>query len=199
MALLGRVTIDWTGFIGAPGYTNFHFAPAAGAAFTQAEANAAAAKVDTWLNAWTAGLPGTVTVQVRPTVEVFDDATGTLLSFLSVTTEAPQVGGGAGNYAAGSGAVLNWYTGGIRNGRRVRGRTFMVPLTSAVFQSDGTLATASLTSWRAATATMIANTDAAKLAVWSRPSAPGAGDGISYDVTAYTLPDKCAILTSRRD
>lgn len=199
MAQMGRVTIDWSGFVGAPGYTNLVFSPAAGGSFGQAQADAAATKTDTWLNAWFPSIPSGVVLRVRPTVEVFDDASGTLLSFLTVTTDSAEGGSASGGYSAAAGACVNWYTGGIRNGRRVRGRTFMVPLGGSGLQSNGTIDDTRLTAMRNANAALIVNNSDAKLAVWSRPSGPGATDGISYDVISTTQNDKTAILRSRRD
>lgn len=199
MASIARVTINWTGLAGGPGYTNLHFAPAAGSVVTQGVVDAAVAKTDVFLNAWMASLPTSVTVGVDPTVEIIDSTNGDLTDFKVGTPEVAAAGGDAGNYAAGAGACLNWYTAGIRNARRVRGRSFIVPLAATAWQTDGTLATAKLVTWRAAAAALIANVDAAKLCIWGRPTGPDATDGVAYDVINYTLPDKSAILRSRRD
>jgi hypothetical protein len=200
MALIARVKVNWTGFIGAPGFTNLHFAPTDfGPSITQTVVNDAQAKVDTWLNAWKAAFPTTVLWGVDPTVEVIEDSTGDLQEYMTVTPEAVESGSQAGAYAAASGAVVNWSTAGVRNGRRVRGRTFMVPLSGAAFESNGTLLNTALTGWRNASTAMITTVDAATLVVWSRPSGIGASDGISHAVTAATIADKAAVLTSRRD
>jgi len=195
-----RYKINWTGFIGGPGYTNLHFEDASEDFFTQADVDAFALKIDTWLDAWAGSIASTVTYLLDPTVEVIDQTTGDLLSFWTATTDTARVGASTGSYAAPAGACLNWYTAGIRNGRRVRGRTFMVPLGGTALQSDGTIDNTKLTALRTATATMIAPlNDDAGLGVWSRPSGPEATDGIWHRCTSYTLPDKVAILTSRRD
>jgi hypothetical protein len=199
MAHLARVTINWTGFVGAPGFTNLYFSPAAGPDVDQAVVNAAVAKAYTWMNSFTSSMPTAVTVAVDPSVEVIDDSNGSLTAFMTGTPAAPQVGGDSGTFSAATGVCTSWYTGGIRNGRRVRGRSFMVPMGPTAYQNDGTLATTKLTAWRASANTLIANTDAARLAIWSRPTGPGATDGISYDVISANVNDKVAVLTSRRD
>jgi hypothetical protein len=199
MARIARVTINWTGFIGAPGYTNLHFAPAAGPDITQGVVDDAVAKVHTWIQAWDDALPNTVTVTIDPTVEEIEDSNGELSAFWTTVPGSANVGGGTGPYSAATGAVVNWYTGGIRNGRRVRGRSFMVPLGSNALENNGSLNGTGLGTWRTATGVLIANVDDAKLCVWSRPSAPAATDGVSYDVTSYTIPDMTAVLRSRRD
>lgn len=199
MAEIGRLKINWTGFIGAPGYTNLYFRDFTAGTLDQAMADGFTAKVDTWLDAWVSSLPATVSILVDPTVDVLEETTGALTNFMTVSPDTARVGSGAGTYAAPAGAVVNWSTNGIENGRRVRGRTFMVPLTSAAMQSDGTIATASLTALRAATATLITGTGSGDLGVWHRPTTPGGTDGAWYVVSAFNLPDKIAILTSRRD
>lgn len=195
-----RYKINWTGFIGGPGYTNLHFDDESGDFFTQADVDAFALKIDTWLDAWQAALPNTVVCLLDPTVESIDETTGDLLSFWTVAPDTSRTGVATGNYAAAAGAVVNWYTAGIRNARRVRGRTFMVPLGGSALGADGTIDATRLNAVRAATDTFRApvNGDAG-LGVWSRPSGPGASDGVWHRVTASTIPDKVAILTSRRD
>lgn len=199
MTDLARVTINWTGFPGAPGYTNLYFAPAAGGTVNQAVVDAAAAKAHNWLTAWISTIPPVATVTVDPTVETIAYENGELTGFWAATPGAGRVGTGASTYSAPAGACVSWYTAGIRNGRKIRGRSFMVPLATTAYDTTGTLDATRLTSWKTATTTLIANTDAAKLAVWSRPSSSGATDGIAYDVISYQIPDKSAILTSRRD
>jgi hypothetical protein len=102
-------------------------------------------------------------------------------------------------YSAASGACINWYTDGVRNGRRVRGRSFMVPIGSNGMENNGTLNATALGSWRTATDLLIASFENSTLGVWSRPSAPAATDGIWHKTTSMTIPDKAAVLRSRRD
>lgn len=199
MAQMLRVTVNWTGFIGAPGYTNLYFRDFAAGDQTQAIADGSVAKVDTWLNAWIPSLPAAVTVGVDPSVEVIEDTTGQLQGFFNTTPEAAQPGTSAGNYAAPTGGVVNWYTNGIRNGRRVRGRSFMVPLGPTAFALDGTLATTVLTTLRTATQTMIDAAGAGDIGVWSRPTVAAPASGAWHAVSSFTIPDKAAILSSRRD
>lgn len=199
MADLARVTINWTGFVGAPGFTNLYFSPAAGGDVTQAVVDAAVAKADAWLSQYKSSFPTAVTTGIDPSVEVIESSNGELQAFMTGTPAAASAGGDAGTFSSATGVVTSWYTPGIRNGRRIRGRSFMVPMGPTAYQSDGTIATTKLTGWRTAANTLIANVDAARLAVWSRPSAPAATDGIAYDVISANMNDKVAVLTSRRD
>jgi hypothetical protein len=199
MADIARVTINWTGFIGAPGYTNLYFRNATPGIIDQAVVDNAVTKVDNWISGFQTRIPTTVTCQTDPTVEVIDDTNGQLQEFMNATVGAPRVGTGTGNYSAAAGAVCNWYTGGIRNGRRIRGRSFLVPLAGSALGPNGTLDDANLTALRTNTTTFTAATGAARLVVWGRPSTPGGTDGVSAEVISFTIPDKTAVLTSRRD
>lgn len=200
MATIARITVDWTGFNGGPGASVFHFAAAAGPDVTQAVVNDAVTRLDTFLNAWNAKLPSTVATRQRSQVELINDSNGQLIGFLNTNPFARANGTGTGNYAAAAGAVTNWYTGGVRNGRRVRGRTFIVPLAGSALGPDGTIDEATLGTTRsAATALCAPAAGASKLCIWSRPSSKGATDGISYDVISANIPDKTAVLRSRRD
>lgn len=199
MAEILRVTINWTGFVGAPGYTNLYFRDFTAGAVDQAMADGAVAKTDVWVNAWLSSLPTTVTIGVDPTVEVIEETNGELQGFFTTVPEAPSIATAIGAYSAASGACVNWYTNGVRNGRRIRGRSFMVPLGGAGLQSDGTIDQTKLTALRTATNTFISATGSGDLGVWSRPT-PGEPDGgVWYVVTSATIPDKVAVLRSRRD
>jgi hypothetical protein len=199
MADLARVTINWTGFVGAPGFTNLYFRNATPGIIDQAVVDAAVLRVDNWIGGFQSRLPTTVTCQTDSTVEVIDDTTGELQEFVNATVAAARVGTGTGNYSAAAGAVCNWYTNTVRNGRRIRGRSFLVPLAGSALGPDGSLDNTNLTGLRTNTATFVTQTGAARLVVWGRPTAPGASDGVSAEVVSFTIPDKTAVLTSRRD
>lgn len=195
-----RVKINWTGFVGGPGYTNLYFDDPGESFPTQAEFDGVVAIVDTWLDNWQASIPQAVNFLVDPTVELVHASSGEMYGFGSTSPDTARTGADVGKYSAAAGAVCNWYTNGIRNGRRIRGRTFMVPLGSGAMDTSGTIDNTRLTTLRAATATFIdAASNSYELGVWSRPSAPGVEDGEWHPVTAFTIPDMTAVLTSRRD
>lgn len=198
MAQMARITVNWTGFAGAPGYTNLHFRDFAGGGVTQAVVDNAIARVDTWLDAWLNHMPITVNLGINPSVEVIEDTTNTLVDFMTGTPDTPRVGFINGSYSAVSGACVNWSTAGIRNGRRVRGRSFMIPLAGTAYGSDGTLDAGVLNSVRAATDVLINTAEEGDLGVYSRPSTKVAADGAWHVVSAFTIPDRASILKSRR-
>ena len=196
---IARVSVNWTGWPGAPGYTNLYFRDFTEGPINQAIVDGAVLKTDTWLDAWVGSVPQSVSFTVNPTVEEIDETTGTLVNFWTAAPDTVRVGGDVGVWSGTSGACVNWYTNGIRNGRRIRGRTFMVPLGQTAYENNGTLAAARLLTLRAANQTLISESGFGDLGVWSRPSAPGATDGVWYFASATTMADKAAVLRSRRD
>lgn len=196
---IGRLKINWTGFTGAPGYTNLYFNDFSEGSVTQAMVDGFRSRTDTLLGTIQTRLPSTVTVAVDPTVDIIDVPTGNLTRFMSTTPAAARVGQGTGNYSAASGGVINWYTGGVRNGRRVRGRTFLVPFASSALGPNGTLDDTLRTSLIGAIQTFIGpGANQGLLGIYARPK-PGLSDGAWFAVTSFTHPDKVAVLRSRRD
>lgn len=200
MAQMAKVTINWSGFPGGPGYTNLYFRDFTGSgAIDQAIVDGAVSKVDAWLAVWRVSLPNSVLTGVDSTVEAIEETTGELQSFYTATPAAAAVGTGGTAYSSPSGAVVSWYTSTVRNGRRIRGRSFMVPLSTTAYEADGTITAAKITSWNTASATLIASGSVSDLGVWARPTTPGGTDGEWALVTSYRIPDMAAILTSRRN
>jgi len=199
VASLAKLTINWTGFIGAPGFTNLYFRNSTPGVINQTVVDNAATKMDAFLNTWVPFIPNAATVQIDPTVEEIDDATGDLLAFWTATTEAAQTGtaGGTVQFASATGAVINWYTTAVRNGRRIRGRSFMVPLAGS-FDTNGTLDTTDLATMRTSAAALHAATGDSRLVVWSRPTLAAPTSGVSAEVAFATVPDMSAVLRSRR-
>lgn len=199
-----RVTLRWNGFAGAPGYSNFHFAADPGfwdGGFlgddAKAAANSAVARVAEGTLQIGPSVPASVSFSVEPEVLVIDSDTGEIQG--QIQRDPVSLGGpsGSGGYSAASGAVINWNTSDYRAGRRIRGRTFMVPLSSASYDAEGTLSTAALEDMRGFADALIGDGGQPELGVWSRPR-NGAG-GVFATVVSASVPDKVAVLRSRRD
>lgn len=199
MSEIIRLRVDWTGFIGAPGYTNLYFRDFTAGAITQGIVDGSITKTDTWLDAYASSINNTVSYVINPTVDVIEDTTGELQGFMTGTPDTTRIGTQTAAYSAVSGGCINWYTDGVRNGRRIRGRTFMVPLAASAYGTDGTLDATKLATFRAANTAMVSHTGDGDLGVWSRPSAPAATDGVWYVANSSTMADKAAVLRSRRD
>lgn len=189
-----RITAQWGGFRGAPGYSNFFFDADLGGADA---VEAAAVAVRKFFQGVREELPDSVNVTIQPTADIIDEASGQILSVVDFAAPAQVVGGGGANYSAATGAVVNWNTQDYVNGRRVRGRTFLVPLASSAFDAQGDLAGLTLTPLRAAAEALVTATVDAPLAVWHRPV--GGAGGSSHVVSSSSVPDLGAVLRSRRD
>ena len=151
--------------------------------------------VHTFWSAIAPQLPGDVHIQVQNFGDVISDTTGELVDSWSADPVAVVNGGSGSKYAAPVGACVNWHTETVVGGRRLRGRTFLVPIESASFQTDGSLdneARANLQGW----ADSLVSSESSSFVVWHR----GTGsDGTFGLITAAQVPDKAVVLRSRRD
>jgi hypothetical protein len=200
MGRIIRIKINWTGFIGSPGYTNLYFEPVPeGDPITQAVVDAAHLKVQTWMIAVKAFLPTNTTITVDSQVAELDEQTGNIEAFWTIAAPTLQIGTAAGAYTAGTGVCVSWSTAGVRKGRRVRGRTFIVPLGGGTYDTDGTIQAGSLTTLRSAANALHVDSNGVRLVVYARTPGAIIPDGGAYDVTGATINDKVAFLSSRRD
>jgi hypothetical protein len=184
-----RVTAVWTGAPGLPGYSRFHF----NGDLNSGDAFSATNTLKSAFAFITAYLPTDVTIQVQPTVEHFNTL-GELIGVVTTTTPDPVTGGSSAVYAAASGACLTWRTSSFLAGRSVRGRTFLVPLSSEAFQTDGTIASSALATMRGGFLPLL-SLDFAMMVVSGSPG----GVHVLSEVTDVTITDKAAVLRSRRD
>jgi hypothetical protein len=199
MGLL-RGKIRWNIPNAGAAYSVMHFDTNSGSTPTQADADEVVAKLAAFVTAIKGDIPPQVTLQVINETEEIVAATGTMLGVYAgpAQTAVPGTAGAASPWAAAAGAVIGWSTAGVRNGRRVRGRTFLVPLSSEAFDTDGTIKTVPLGRLQTAATNLLAQGTNVQLAVYARPTAPGASDGVSFDAVSARVPDMGAILRSRR-
>lgn len=189
-----RVAARWEGFPGAPGYSNFHFGEFTGGADVEPMRE----RVQAFFSGLTTVLAADVVIRIPTTVEVFDEQSGMLTDYLDGDEELSVFGSGTSSaYAGPVGGVVNWLTATVSNGRRVRGRTFIVPMTAQAYENDGTLAGSTLARMREAADELVQDDFNSQFSVWSRPS--GGSAGVLAPVTGYRVPDLAAVLRSRRD
>jgi len=149
----------------------------------------------TFFNAIKSNFPAGITIACDNAGDKIDDASGELTGSWTDGTSW-TLGGGSGSFwPAGAGGRVVWKTSGVNRGRRIRGTTFLVPLTVGSYETDGSLLSTSISTMaNAATAyfdTSILTNCAPS--VWSRTH------GIQADITGRTVPDRVAVLRSRRD
>jgi hypothetical protein len=180
----------WTGFTGAPGYSNFYF----NGELTGAQCNTAAAAVRKLFADVVGTLPNIVKINVKPTATVHDTG-GALTNTVAITTPGTEVTGSGGTaYAGGVGYVVHWLTGVYLNGRQLRGKTYFVPAVGAVMSSDGTMAPSFVTQVQTAANAYVATAGVVPV-VWSNPPGP---TGTSYSMNGATVQDRSAVMRSRR-
>lgn len=189
-----RITARWSGFSGAPGYSNFFFAGGGGLIGDQ---NQVADRVRSAFVFVGSILPAGVSIAIEPEAAVIDSDTGVVNDFRAVDQEDALVGAGSGGHSGASGAVINWRTADLRGGRRIRGRTFLVPLAGNAYETNGTLTTSALDALRLFGNTMVGGDLDSEFGVWSRPT--GGSGGVFATATGFSVPDKAAVLRSRRD
>jgi len=207
MTTLYRVRTTWSYTPGGPGYTNMYFGttdPLASGAQT------AVNDVQAFWNAIKSYIPSAVSLQVDPSVIMVEDVTSEQTGDISVGTPPAAIQGtGGGAWAAPAGATAQWTTASYLYGRRVKGRTYLVPLTAGAFQSDGTILDTTKTALNAAAAALVAG--ASNFVVYTRErQAKSAAEsptgkeityrpGASSMVVSGSVADRVAVLRSRRD
>lgn len=127
--------------------------------------------------------------------DMINPSDGSLAGVWSGTGGGTVVSTGSGAYAAGVGARIAWGTAGVVAGRRVRGSTFIVPLTINGYGTDGTLNDTARGTIASAAGDLLTALGAG-FVIWSRP-APGRS-GSMHAVTSTVTPDRVSWLRSRR-
>lgn len=186
--------ITWisSGYTGSPGYTKFKFM----GALDTASANTAAANSRTFLSTIAAHTPTIANYACQSTCQTFTDA-GVLTGEVAVSVLPAVINGSAaGAYVGGAGAVVYWLTGAINGGHKVKGRTYLVPLAATAFQSDGTLASALVTSLQTAANTFAASTPAP--VVNSRKLGQADRGDQTTILSGAQVKDRSAFLRTRR-
>jgi len=195
---ISKHLVTWTGLPGGTGYSLFY----------QNNAQGNPAPLGTFFGALATYFPPALTITVPNAGEVIDEVTGKMTGVWSAGTQVATVGTGTSPFAPSQGALLKWGTNNFRNGRRVWGKTFLVPLTATQYVTGGVITAAACNAIAAAGTTLITSF-AGSMVVWSRPVyKPGAapGDppvlvrpGAINPVVSATCPIKPCSLTGRRD
>lgn len=141
-------------------------------------------------------VPAGITWSTSNTGDVLEDTTGAITGTWTDGTNSTISSSGTGPFAAGVGARMVMSTDGIRNKRRVKGSIYLVPLTTACYQSDGTIDSAVLTALQTAASALLTGLQP-EWKVYSRPH-KGTNDGQQQKVLSVTVPDKISWLRSRR-
>lgn len=191
MSTLLRSRVIWSGSgVVGPGVSTFYNDSSA----TMANVSPA---LQTFFNAIKSYVPSSVTWRIEDGGDEIDSQTGALVGAWTSGGAFTVAGTGIGNYAAGVGGRINWKTTAIFNGRRLRGSTFICPILTPNYESDGTLSNAMVTAIGAAATTYIG---AAGLQprLWHRPKTKSSADGGAAAISSASMPDAVSWLRSRR-
>lgn len=193
-----KVTVTGAGWPGAPSYNQYYFNAPDQEGNDQTQFAWERVR-DAWEQLKTL-CPNFVTHTVQGEVEILNHVTGEVTSSITVVPGSlviPGVGTGLSLPPA-TAACLNHNTNDHKAGRKVRGRSFVSPISQGSSEADGTPTVACLAIVTAVSVILTEDTGSGEnLVVWSRP-VNGAG-GSMHKVQTVTMPDRFAVLRSRRD
>lgn len=201
MAEVGVIRAEWSGWNGGPGLSQF--------AVVLPDPNTLAAAIAAISSAFSSIaplIPQGINIAFPGLVEQYESTTGVLLGDTTVTAGTSRTGGGTGPMIAAQGSSITWTTSEIQNGRRVRGRTFIVPLVSSAFDTDGTLSDLGQAYTQQFADGILDYNETAgtsRIAVWGRPREASGGNPARPSslapISGARVADKAAVLRSRRD
>lgn len=207
MPSMYRVRAATTGWLGAPGLNTFYF-ECGDTSGSDEDATLCAVRVRDAFLPTVLNFPTTWTCNVSAVVDILTDTTGELTNSRVVTTPAPVVGTGAGVFGPSPvTALLRLRTNTFSDGRRIQGRAFLGPIV-ANSDADGSPVSSVLARFVTMGEELldIGIGEGPSLVVWRRPRLFSEGPpeiearvGSSARVITTSVPDKFAVLRSRRD
>lgn len=191
LGLLMRYRFVWTGGAVGTGYTTLFGMGTAAQAF----ADGAYALMSSCIGSGAgSNTGGGITVTPDGFVDILDVPTGELTESQGVTASSALVSASTARYAGPAGLCITWTTSGVVNGKRVRGRTFIVPTIEARYDTNGTV----LDSYRT---TCLTAAGAYRVGSWAPAIYHRPKDkvgGAAYAIAGHGIRDRISILTSRR-
>jgi hypothetical protein len=183
---MDRIRVAWSGpGVAGPGLTTFYT--------ISGEMDPGA--VLTFFDAIKAQLPDDVQLTIPSSGDSMSEIGGAITSSWAAAGGGVVSGTSSGTFALGQGLRIVWDTNGIRNGRHVRGSTFIAPVVSTAFDTTGRVAPAVQATFTTA-ANNLRTALGGALVVWSRPK--GVQGGIMSPVTSVQVPETPTALRSRR-
>lgn len=180
-----RIPVVWSGIPTGPGVSVFY----------GAEGSVVNDDLSTFFTAIKGLIPTGTSIIIPSSGDTISEATGDVAGTWTGAAGGSIVCNGAASHAAGVGGVVQWMTGGIVNGRRVKGRTFLVPLFASAYDNNGTLIDAQRNTIQTAVDALVVGAGG-NLMVWHRPTS-GVG-GSAHAITSGKVSDTVAVLKSRR-
>jgi len=185
MVDLRRVPVEWTTGVGGSGVSIFYTLDPADAT----------ASLGTFFNAIKDLFPPVVSWSIPASGDTITDTTGRLSGSWSGGTAATITGTNNTLYAGGTGGFIRWYTNTVLDGRKFVGRTYMVPLVTSTYSTNGVINSTALgTLQTAATALVTATAHV----IYHRPPTGTFSGGFFAEATSAVVPNKVTSLKTRR-
>jgi hypothetical protein len=180
-----RIPVIWNGLTGLPGVGVF---------YGDTTVSTAPADLVTFFNAIKGLFPSGLSWAVPSSGDLVNDNDGSLAgTWASGGGATVTATGGPNPYAAGVGCAIRWNTAGVVAGRRVRGRTFLTGALTGLYDTNGTLTGANVTTLQNAANALVAS---GSVRIWSRPTPSRSGD--SFTIAGAIAQDQVTSLRSRR-
>lgn len=181
MATLHRVRVAWSGWPGGPGVSTFYFDPASAPPL-------AALKT---LYTSVAGICATgIVFTFENAGQDVDVSTGQAVGSWTAPSVTNAIGSGSTAYAGPAGGMISWRSGVFLGGRQIVGKTFLVPLGSNAYDTDGSVGNATVNAMNTALSTFLSS--AGSLRLWSRKNQA------AVSVASAVMVDKAVVMRSRR-
>ena len=198
MTQFARTKVVLGGFDGAPGVNVLNWCAPAHADIEQDDVDNFNETLYDSLTALSAGTFALgVTLTIDPVVSIHEVDTGELIGIYTDAGGPWSItGSGNGSESRATQAGLRWFTNDFRYGRRVQGRTFWGPSSSAGIGTDGKFTSAVQTAYGSAFSGIYDGLSS-RLIIWSRPS-PAHPVGGYADVVSAQLSPEPFVLRGRR-
>jgi len=194
VAHLDRGIVHWSGGQIGSGVSVFYAIPGSGLM----------PMIRTFFEAIKIDIANVITLTYDSGGDTIESTNGNLVGSWSGTSLTATTGGGGGFNSAPTGGVVDWLTNTIFPAtkptgapHRGRGHTFIVPIATNSYDSDGTLNNTTVSRWKTAADALVASA-AGGMVIYHRHTAPGATDGTYGPVVDTKVRDRVAVLTSRR-
>lgn len=201
MVNIAVMSANVQGDIGGTGISRLHFQKVDASAITVADCSSAMAAWAALYTSIKTYIPASVTWSWQPQVNVIEHSSALVQAILTVPSPpANMVGTGSGNYAAGTGARVDWLTQSVHGRRFMRSSNYMVPLASLAYTATGALVAGFTTALQSGANTFLGAMSTAGLEVvaYGRPAKGTTTGGHVGLVVAAKTPSTPAGLRSRR-
>jgi hypothetical protein len=192
-----RVQFQITGLGGLPGVHTTYWNGASSNPIA-ADALDVAARVRAFWDSFKANMANGVVIGCNQPVTILNSATGDLVSLLSAGAPANVTGTGTGELPKATQLLLRYNTQLVVNGRLLKGRSFIGPL-STTANSLGSVVAGTNTALLTAAALLVTGATASQQVVWHRPTDAAPTGGVVSVVTSYATNPEFSVLRSRRD